>query len=77
MLLGLQQGAILSPYMFTFFLNDPLYVLCGRPPPCPSGLRAWDSLFTMKHGMREVVGSIPQPGQYTRGVFHPARLNSW
>ena len=72
------------------------------PPPWPSGLRAWDSLFTMKHGVWEVVGLIPasmadwtkglgllvhkeawcaggcgfdpQPLQYTRRVFHPARL---
>ena len=28
-------------------------------PPWLSGLRAWDSLFTIKYGVLEVVGSIP------------------
>ena len=36
-------------------------------------LRAWDSLFTMKSGVREVVGSIPNRANIL-GVFHPARI---
>ena len=44
-----------------------------KPQLIPSGLRAWDSLFTMKHGVWEVVGSIPNQGNIL-GVFHPARI---
>ena len=35
----------------------------------PYGLRAWDSLFTMKHGVREVVGSIPKRGNILGEFF--------
>ena len=41
-------------------------------PQWPNELRAWDSLYTMKSGVREVMGL--NLGQYTRGGFHPARI---
>ena len=37
--------------------------------PWPSGLRAWDSLFTMKNDVREVVGSIPNQGNILGEFF--------
>ena len=41
--------------------------------PWVSGLGAWDSLFTIKSGVWEVVGSIPNRGNIL-GEFVPARI---